>query len=702
MPEFCHFRPFLLLAVFLGCVLLASAAPPPPASWTVADAPYRALVRLRTLPRTPETGISIELPELGLTRPDMADLLLTDAIGKALPLAKVATSRGGRVQLLARELGRKLPYFLYFGGSQVRNAPSWTPKLSLFMETRRAPAILKYDTCQEVKSAWDAAPAVDGAGFVWSIFHGENPYGESYNFVTHYTGYLPISEDKQITFYTLSSDASFVLVNDRPEFGWPGQHNPVARPNSVRTGTVRCQPPSVKIDYYAVKGPPSTGDRRDQPGMVLGWKGQGNQFANVPGEAWLHPGTTVLAQIEQAHGPALPEPKIVVESMIGYGDQWLYETSFGFVQPAAQLAGWTATWEFEDGAVVDGLEGRRVLVNPEPQLLKVKLTPPALSATAVPVAPISLLARVIFSDRVLRAFIRNPDDVRRYSSLIDADNLAKLKSASVGARLKFLVDWGTDQQIAKFSDAWREQDSIINDPVYGSTWVNARLIAIRTHASIDPAKALSELHALEPRIRQRFPYLTEPLEIDLHVFYLRDADSAARLGQIAFQYPASDLARTAKIRVGDLYRFLGRYKEAIAQYQLLGIKADDRSLPAQDRAYSITINDMLQNGFRSEALAKLNEWEMKHPMAKFDSDFLLLRARTLMFFGRWSEAMLELESFEKVQPESPGQIDAEFLRARVLYERGAKDEARKLWNGIVTSYPKHPLAPEAKAWAAKP
>ena len=101
-------------------------------------------------------------------------------------------------------------------------------------------------------------------------------------------------------------------------------------------------------------------------------------------------------------------------------------------------------------------------------------------------------------------------------------------------------------------------------------------------------------------------------------------------------------------------------------------------------------------------MAKLNEWEMKHPMAKFDSDFLLLRARALMFFGRWNEAMQEVESFQKVQPESPGQIDADFLRGRVLYERGDKPEARKIWNGIVAQYPKHPIATDARIWAAKP
>ena len=680
----------------------ARPAQPGPLPWTVPDAPYRALVQWRNAPRNPETGVLIDIPELGLIRPDMADLVLTDIGGQVLPLAKVSTIHGGRVQVLGKDFDRRLDTrLLYFGGNRVRNAPTWTPRLSLYMETRRAPAVMKYDTFQDVKAAWDSAPRVDGGGFVWGIFHGENPFGDSYNFVTHYTGYLPISSEKPIVFYTLSSDASFVLVNDRLEFGWPGRHTPRALPNQVQSQSVRCHPPYVKIDYYAVKGPVDNPDRRDAPGMVFGWKGADNQFAAVPGDAWLHPGVSLVTSIEQKNGPALPEPTVIAETMIGYADQWYYETRFGFIQPAANLAGWTAKWEFEDGATVFALAGKRVLVNSEPQIVKVSLTPP-VSGSGIAPTPITLLSRIVFSDRIARASIRNAEDTRRYAALMDADNPATLKSGSHGPRLKFLLDWGTDPQITKYADSWPEKEGIVNDPVYGSTWVNARLIAIRTHAQTNPAGALAELATLEPRIRTRFPFAAEPVEVDLRVFYLCNAESAGRLGQIAFQYPASDLAKTAKIRVGDLYRLLGRFKEAVAQYQSIGIKTDDPSLPAQDRAASIAIDEMLQSGFRTEAMAKLNEWERKHPMAKFDSDFLLLRARALMFHGRWTEAMREIDSFEKVQPESPGVIDAEFLRARVLYERGRKDEARKIWNDLVKSYPKHPLTQEAKTWAAAP
>jgi tetratricopeptide (TPR) repeat protein len=562
------------------------------------------------------------------------------------------------------------------------------------METRRAPAVLKMDSFQDVKNAWDAGTETDGAGFVPLIYHGENPYGAPYNFLTHYSGYLLMPDEKQIVFYTLSSDASFVLVNDQLEFGWPGQHSPAILPKDVHAKAVQCPAGLVKIDYYAAKGAQEFEDRRDTSAMVLGWKGNDDTYSAIPATAWLHPGNTNVGAIVQSNDQPLPLPKVEFASYIGYGDQWLYETTLSLNLKSSQFDGWTDTWEFEDGASVSGSQARRVLVGEKPQFVKLKLTHGDTTLTE--------LARVDFTTRgVTRALVRNADDVQRYVKLMAADTPSQLKPDSLAARLKFLLEWGTDQQVAGLSDAW-PQGEVLNDREAGLVWVRARLIALRTHAGTNPKKALEDLNALAPQVQQRFPWITAPLEIDLHVFYLRDADSLGRIGQIAFQYPASDLAKTAKIRAGDLYRMLGRYKEAVAQYQTLGIKADDRSLPAQDRALSIAIRDLLENGYRNEAQDKLGEWERKHPMAKFDSDFLLLRARTLMLFGRWHEALVELESFEKVQPDSPFEIDAEFYRARVLYETGNKEEARKIWTAIAKNYPRHELAPQAVEWRAKP
>ncbi len=93
---------------------------------------------------------------------------------------------------------------------------------------------------------------------------------------------------------------------------------------------------------------------------------------------------------------------------------------------------------------------------------------------------------------------------------------------------------------------------------------------------------------------------------------------------------------------------------------------------------------------------------MNHPIAKFDSDYLLLRGRTLNAFGRWNESLAELDSFKKAQPDSPYVIDADFYRAQALDGLGRRDEARKIWSAIAKDYPNSDLAGPSRVLAAKP
>jgi tetratricopeptide (TPR) repeat protein len=196
------------------------------------------------------------------------------------------------------------------------------------------------------------------------------------------------------------------------------------------------------------------------------------------------------------------------------------------------------------------------------------------------------------------------------------------------------------------------------------------------------------------------------LELDLLVFHLNDKTAVARAQEISGRDPKSETARVALVRAGDYYRLQGLYPEAVGFYQQAQQRvvegSDGRKLPAQDRAYSITIRDLLDRGDVNLADDKLTEWEARHPVGKLDSDFLILRGRVWMELGRWREALVEIESFEKLQPESPFQIDAEFYRARALFELGKKDEARKIWTMIVAKYPQHALVGSSRRWAEKP
>jgi len=673
-------RFFCATAVFLG---LASFVARGEDAWTVKDAPWRVAVTARETTAHPEAGYSIVLPEFGQTRPDMSDVVLTNTAGQALPLVTLYRHEGASVLLLAQQLETGKPYYVYFGGGVIRRGPGWTPKISLVMETRRAPAGMGFDDWASVEKAWREGNS-DGAGFVPLIYHGENLYGESTDFLTHYTGWLQTSGTETVRLYTLSSDASFVVVNDVYAFGWPGKHSPDANEGTVANKAVPGTPGFTKIDYYAAKG----GDAQPPPAMVLGWQ-RGGKFETIPSEAWLHPSAAQLSGIEGVHDIPAPVADVHFRSYMGFDGLWFYETSCSL--PGRNLGGWSVQWYFSDGTVVSGSDCTRLLAGNAPQTVTVQLQRGGES--------ISGIRRIVFNGNMPEASIKDAGELAHYLDLFDKENPAQMSAGTLAAEFRFLRVFGSDQQCGRVANALlQQQKPAVSDPL----WIDVKLAHLRLLAQSDPRGALVELHQIDGGIWKKYERTLDLFELDLLAFGLRDGGLVNRASQIAFLNPNTDLPAIAKVRVGDLYRSLGKYREAIAQFQQLGAKGDARSIPAQDRAYSITVNELLAKSDREEAAGKLLEWEMRHPMAEFGSDYLLLRARTLMAFGRWSEALAEIESFEKVQPESSFEIEAEFYRARALYEVGRKDEARKTWSSIAQNYPKHELAEQSKRWAAKP
>ena len=675
-----------LLLVWLAATALA-APTPPPFPWMVADAPYRVMVKRIVAPELPEAGVEINLPEFGQTRADLADLLLTDRDGNPQPLAKIGRRTGGRILLLAQKLEPDTPYFLYFGGDKLRAIPDWSPKTSLLMETRPAPADLNFDSLQSLKNAWAQSQEAPGAGFVDTIYQGGNPFGPNMNFLTHYSGYLRLPKARDITFYTLSSDCSFVVVNDQEQFGWPGRHSPASTPATVAKKTVPCPEGLVKIDYYAAKGeiPPL---EYLEAATVLGWQTE-TGFETIPSTAWLHPGSSQVGAIQSADYRPTPLIRAGVESFVAYAGEWFYQTRFELRPPQA-ASEWAATWSFEDGTSITGTSGIRLLTGHASQLLKCTLTRNGVT--------LAECFRIDVPDRLQRASVNDPNDVRRYLSMILGEESSKLAPAAIRSRLLLLCEFGSDQDVAKFAVNWHEQNQ--NDAL----WMPSRLASIRAHAQSDPAQAKQEFYDLSqsllPAIRKIFASEIATTEADLLVYFQRDTEAFGRLTQLAFLNP--NLSRILKIRTGDLHRLLGHYKEAAAQYQSLGTNKHDQTLPVKDSAASIAIRDLLDKGFSKEAQLKLVDWELRRPMVKFDSDYLLLQARALICFGRWAEAQAELESFQKVQPDSPFQVDAQYYLARSLYEKGSKEEARKIWEAFAKDYPKHPLASLAMDWAKKP
>lgn len=384
--------------------------------WAVKGAPFRAKIRLQEPPKFPEAGVAVELPDFGASRADLADAVLVDSEGAQQPLAAIWRGAGQQSLLLAKTLSAGKDYAVYFGGQTARQPRSWVPKTSLLLETRRLPASPKIDRWQDMEDMWRSAPAVDGAGLVDTIYRAGNPFGLSADFASHYSGWLSTPEGGGVVFYTLSSDASFVLVNDKLALEWPGIHPPVADLKTLRSKEADCSQGLTKIDYYQAKigGGASA--------AVLGWQMRG-KWEPVPPEAWVHPGTTRVMGLEDARGWPVPLIGVVCQSYIGYGGNWLFDVECS--APPDLPPGWTAEWKFEDGAVFSGPKCERVLADAKPQLVTLTLRRGKDATTGT--------KRVVFPDNPREASVKNPADLARYLGLLDKETPSQLSQATLDA-----------------------------------------------------------------------------------------------------------------------------------------------------------------------------------------------------------------------------------------------------------------------------
>ena len=381
--------------------------------------------------------------------------------------------------------------------------------------------------------------------------------------------------------------------------------------------------------------------------------------------------------------------RVRYESYVGVGGSFLYDIRCHVMH--TDLRNEPVEWRFDDGGVFTGPECKRLV------------------ATVPPVQRVTLRIgqgnEAVQAVRRINFYGKPPEEAEsdeghaHYAELLGEMDPTHLDATMLGAALPFLIEHGTDAQIAAYAVPWLKTNPPVSDP----RWLPAEMARLRVLALTDPKAALAALHA-DTAGRSMYEKAFDLFEIDLLVFSLRDPASISRVQQLGFGLGDTREGRLAAIRLGDAYRLSGDIRQAIAKYQVAQPPdpTNGRRLPAEDQANSMTVKDLLEKNDRQEADAKLTDWELAHPMAKFSTDFLLLRSRVLTMYGRWREALSELDAYAATHPDSPYQIEVDFYRARALRELGKKDEARKIWQDIVKNYPRSDLAAPSKEWAAKP
>jgi len=210
------------------------------------------------------------------------------------------------------------------------------------------------DTAARFDELWKRAE-FQGGDFAEQVFSAFNPFGANTNALHRYDGFIRIGKDGPVTFCTASTDASFLLIDDREVTAWPGQHGVKEGQDGSKRGTVTLHAGTHRFAYLHANGY-SNATSFAIAAMTL----PGDTKPFVIGPEYFTPASYAFV------GPLIrkdgqPEADFIWENryMVNIREHALYDLTFEAALPKT-AAGATCEWSFGDGAKAAGQKAERL------------------------------------------------------------------------------------------------------------------------------------------------------------------------------------------------------------------------------------------------------------------------------------------------------------------------------------------------------
>jgi len=607
--------------------------------------------------------------------------VVADAAGKAVA-SKVLLNQDRGKLLLVFDASGGGAFTLHYGGQGSAERPQkrYEPAVSLLMEVRPKPPGPVPMLAAMRKLVSETADSVQGMTFVQNIHHGYNPFGPSERFITIYRGELNIAKDGTYRVFTVSSDASFVLVDGKEAFSWPGTHNA----NEGRYGEfgedMTLKAGTHTIEYYHAKD-------EGQPFMCLGWRKPGEKTVQVvPPDAFTH--TTVATVGKAARKDGAPAARFTwSQDDLLLFDQFQYAL-YTFTNRTADKVD-SVLWDFGDGVTATENEVKHVFTGTPP--FRTRLTVKAGDKTDACEIDVPLLTPMSNSTILDRQVLK------RHVNVLAKYPFAKLPVPALQRAFE-LIDV-LEQPLLAAPVAEVVRDRVTAPGVQART----REILAKAYAVTAPEKAIPLLEGLGD---SRDTMTAAAARIDLLELYLhrlRDFDKVRKLADVymAVSDSKSLLHRAARVKVGDVYLVQGGFKKAeeiYRQVQDMSFKGmDPREVDVRQGAHAEAVNSYLLDGNLRIARERLLQWEADFPVSKITGDFILLSSRYYEAIGDARRALDDMESLLKINPLTPHLPQIEFRMGNCYRMLGEKDKAIKLYEKVIKDYPKNPVVHDAAA-----
>lgn len=647
----------------------------------------------------------VEFWTAGNLKPDGSDLRVV-AEGALTPYKIIQIGPGDYCKLSFRLARNAATYYIYYGNpSAPEEKQDWEPKRGLLLEIRRyrGPGFQTWDQMKE--SLDQAKSSVMGRQYVPNVFHGYNPFGETVNYLSLYTGWLAIPSAGDYVFATTSDDASFLFIDDNLVVSWEGSHR--AMPYAARFEIVRGMTPGLhKFAYYhaqaldaaaAVAAWLPAARIRTLPGSTLGqrteWM-QHNPFEVIPPAAFPAVTKGVLRDYRVRGAKLAADFDVENVGEVQVGDQYVQRIKFTDRTPSVK--GFTATnqkWDFGDGNIGIGSPVEHVYLGDGD--FKVTLEVSTTSHRF----PVTQTVHVTRDWK--RQMYPSTDTSESYASVISQYDFAAMPAEHLCAAARLFDELGRKEKVVELCKEVLagERKEVPQETAFDMAMLLAKSLsdAETTRWAVD---ALRAVEAKSRDMRQQAALALAAGEIALE--RLRDpALAEEQFQRVATKYASADrdALRHALVGLGDVYSEKGDYakvKECLDKAaEISTARRDYREAAVQIGAYSRAVEMYLRENHLDQAEDFLNAWEWEHPAERLRGHSTLLRARLLVARDDPRSAAHILERLVLVNPRSPYAAECLLLAAECYQKLGDNKRAVAILRQIVNEQKDSPLRPEA-------
>lgn len=352
-----------IAAVCLCFVMGVQAVETPP--WAIPAARLR--LRLEQEPGSPWPATAAQcLFSPGALAPEQAKVTVTRPDGGIVPASILWAKLGQPLTLVFDTSSGATNYFAYVETGPDPTAGAWRPQAGVLFETRTLdrPA---FDSRALFEKAWTGATGTYGRSFGPDIFEGVHPHGPQTDFLGRYEAWFRVDQAGDFAFATLSDDASFLSVDDRPVAEWPGIHSPDGGRFGEKKGQLRLEPGLHRLRYdLAQKGGNLV--------AVASWRKPGMRYFEVmPPQAFVPLSRYSCVSAEAAPGSSAPahfDWRITRSIRL---DRALVA---GIAFRAMPVPGATYAWSFGDGTLGEGEAPEHAYIGPGQRKVRLEVRPP--------------------------------------------------------------------------------------------------------------------------------------------------------------------------------------------------------------------------------------------------------------------------------------------------------------------------------------